>query len=137
MLLLEPAHHGGEDACADALVGADAEHPCLAGAQRGHVRPSGVQPRHDRLGVAEQQLAGLGQRHRPRAARPLEQTLPDRAFERGDLLAHRRLRIAQLGGGAPERALVGDRLEGRQMAQFDAEPTIRLSDGLHENLDLS
>ena len=74
--------------------------------------------------MPEQQLAGLGQRHGARAARPLDQLLADGALERGDLLADRRLRVAERLRRAAERAVLGDGLERDEMAQLDAEETI-------------
>ena len=88
------------------------------------------------LGVPEQELAGLRQRHGPRAARALDEPLPDEALEGGDLLADGRLRVAEPLRRAAERALVRDGLEGREMPQFDAEPTIRFHDRHHRIPDL-
>ena len=59
-----------------------------------------------------------------RAAGALDELLADDPLERRDLLAHRRLRVAELEGGAPERARAGDGLERRQVAQLDAEPAL-------------
>jgi hypothetical protein len=38
------------------------------------------------------------------------------------------LRVAERLRGAAERALAGDRLEGGQVTELDAEPTIRFHD---------
>ena len=100
---------------------------------------------HDRLGVAEEELAGLCHRDRARAARALHEPLPDDALECRDLLAHRRLGVAELGGGTPERAGARDRLERGQVAHLDAEPalarrllrrSISFANGCHEKPDL-
>ena len=79
--------------------------------------------------MAEEELAGLGEGDAARPAGPLDELLPDDALERLDLLAHGRLGVAELLGGTPERALLGHRLKGREMPQFDAEPSIRSHDG--------
>ena len=80
--------------------------PGFARLERAEVGLRGLQARDDRLRVAQQQLAGLGQRDRARAARPLDEPLADDPLERRDLLADRRLRVAEPLRGASERALV-------------------------------
>ena len=71
--------HLRQDRRADALEGADVERPRLARRERGQVGLGGLEPRDDRLGVAEQEEpARLGQRHRARAARPLDELLARR-----------------------------------------------------------
>ena len=120
----EPAHHEGEDARADRLVRRDPQRARLAGAQRGHVRARRIEPVDDRLGVSQQQVARLGHRDRTRAAGALDELLPDDALEGGDLLAHRRLGVAELEGGAAERAGPGHGLECRQVPHLDAEPVV-------------
>ena len=77
---------------------------------------------------AEEQLAALGQRDRTRAAGALDQPLPDDALEGRDLLADRRLGVAELFRGAAERAVLRDRLQGDQMAQLESQPIIRFHD---------
>ena len=121
----EPAHHDGEDAGADRLVGRDPQRTCLAGAQRGHVGARRVEPVDDRLGVSQEELAGLGHRDRPRAAGALDELLAHDALEGGDLLAHGRLGVAELEGGAAERACPGHRFERREVPHLDAEPVVR------------
>ena len=64
-----------------------------------------------------------------RPAGPLDEPLADDPLERRDLLADRRLRVAESFGGAPERALLGDRPQRGEVAQLDAEPTIRFHNG--------
>ena len=123
----EAAHHAGEDARADRLVRADAQRPGLTGAERRDVRARGVEPRDDRLGVAQKELAGLGQRDGARAAGPLDERLADDLLERRDLLADGRLRVAEPLGGAAERSLARNRAERGEVAQLDPEPLIRLS----------
>ena len=111
----EAAHHLGQDLGADALEGAHVERPGLARGQRSQVGLRRLEAGHDRLGVTEQDPAGLGQRDRARAARALDEALADDPFERGNLLADRRLGVTELLGRAAEAALGRNRLEGGQM----------------------
>ena len=124
----EAAHHGGEEARAGRLERADAQRADLARLQRVQVGLRGLQPRDDRVGVPEQQLARLGERDRPRAAGPLDELLADDPLERRDLLADRRLRVAEPLGRASERALARERLQGGEVPELDAEPSIRFHD---------
>jgi hypothetical protein len=87
-----------------------------------------VQPGHDAGRVTEEELPGLGRRGAPRAARPFDQALADHALERGDLLADGGLGVAQPFSRPSKRAFLGDRLERRQVAELDAEPSIRSHD---------
>jgi hypothetical protein len=73
--------------------------------------------------VAQHELASFGQPERPAARQALEHPCPDDALERADLLADRRLRVAEPGGCRSEGALVGDRLQSREMT--DLEPSQR------------
>ncbi len=123
-LLAKPPQERGEDARADALVDPD---PKWAGGtlgQRGHVGLCRVELRDDGVRVPEQELPGLGERHGPRAAWPVEEPLPDDALEVGDLLAHRRLRVAELARRAAERLRASDGFERGQMAQLEPEESI-------------
>ena len=118
----EPPHDLRQHPRADRLEGADAERARLAGAQRVQVGLRGLEARDDRVGVAQQQPPRLGQRDGPRAARPLDEPLADDPLERRDLLADRRLRVAEPLGGPAERALVRERLQRGEVAELDAEP---------------
>ena len=121
----EAAHHLGQDPRADALEDADVQR---AGLRPPRAREMSAWAAWSRATiarrVAEQQLPGLGQRDRAGAARALDQLLADDALEGRDLLADRRLRVAQLDRRTAERALALDGVEGRQMAQLDAEPGV-------------
>jgi hypothetical protein len=77
--------------------------------------------------VAQQDLAGRGQRDRARPAGALHEPRPDDPLEQRELLADRRLRVAESSRRGAERALAGDRIERGEMANLDAEPTIRIS----------
>ncbi len=100
----------------------------MALGERCHVRLGRVQPGDDRLGVAQQQPAGLGEGDRARPARPLEQPLADQSLEGLDLLADRGLRVAERSCRAAERPFARDRFEGGEMPELDAEPSIRFHD---------
>ena len=65
-----------------------------------------VQAGADGRAVTDQGSAGVGQFRRARAA--LDQCQPGVAFQRGDVLADRRLGQAQRLGGGGERAARGD-----------------------------
>jgi hypothetical protein len=76
--------------------------------------------------VAEQELARLGQRDGAWPAGPVDQRLADDPLEHRDLLADRRLRVAQPPAQRdrtcpPRRSPSGD-----QVAQFEPEPKIRI-----------
>ena len=123
-LLAEAAEQRGEDARADALEDADAERPGRSFGERGHVCLGGVELRDDRVRVPEQELPGLGQRHGPRAARTLDEPLADDALEVRDLLADRRLGVAERARCLAERVRPPDGFERGQVAQFEAEESI-------------
>ena len=125
-LVAKCAEQRGEDARPDRLVRADAERPGVAVAEGVEVGLSRCQTRGDGARVRKQQRPRTGQRDGSRAARAVDELLVDDALERCDLLGDGRLRVAEAACGAAERALVGDSLEGQQMPQFDAQPTISL-----------
>jgi hypothetical protein len=112
----------------DALERPDAEPARVSGLERSHVGLRREHARLDRVRVTQQDAAGLGQRDRARAAWALDETEPDDALESRDLLRDGGLRVAETLGGAPERALVGDRLQRDEMAEVEAVPAIRLHD---------
>ena len=124
----EAAHHLGQDLGADALERADVERPGLARGECGQVGLRRLEAGHDRLGMAEQDPAGLGQLDGARPAWALDEALADDPFERRDLLADGGLGVAELFGRAAEAALGRNRLQGGQMPQFDSEPSIRFHD---------
>jgi hypothetical protein len=78
--------------------------------------------------VSQQQLAGLGQGDRARAARTLDQLLADDALQRRDLLADRRLRVAEALRRTAERAVLRDRLQRDEVTELEPEPAIRFHD---------
>ncbi len=88
----------------------------------------GAEAREQAIGVPEHHLARLGQRHRARPARALDQLQADGALERRDLLRDGRLRVAEALGRFREGALLGDCLERRQMARLDSDESISRHD---------
>ena len=111
----EAAHHLGQDALADALVDADAERAGLAFREGGEVGLGRGHSRSDGVGVDEEEPAGLGERDGLRAAGPLDQPVADDALEGRDLLADRRLGVAERGGCLAEGAFPGDGFQRQEM----------------------
>src|SRR5439155_24464139 len=61
---MEAPQQRGEDASADALVGADPERPRVSGDERAQVRLRRTESRGDPIGMPQQQPPGLGERDR-------------------------------------------------------------------------
>ena len=121
-------HRARQQAHADALERADAQRARLAVGERPEI---GLRRPHRRRGparVPEEPLPGVGRRHGAPAARPLEQLEPGGPLERRDLLADRRLGVAELRAGPAERARLDDRLERGEMADLDAHQSTMVSD---------
>ena len=116
-----------QDLGADAVVGAHAQLARAARRPGGEVRPRGRELVDDPPAVAQHDVARGRQRDRARAARALHEPHPDDPLEQRDLLADRRLRVAEGPGRAAERALARDGVERREVTYLDAEPTIRIS----------
>src|SRR5665213_673709 len=76
----------------------DAQDSGFAIAERVQVGLRSLEARNDRVCVAQEQVAGLGQRHGAGPARALDELLADDLLEHLDLLADRRLRVAELCG---------------------------------------
>ena len=74
--------------------------------------------------------SGPGPAARPAGAQ-LGEGRPDDLLERRDLLADRRLAVAELAGRRGQRALLGDRLERKQVPQLDAEPPQTIASSFH------
>jgi hypothetical protein len=122
---------------ADALVNADAQRSRLPVPEGVEIGLGGREPRDDRLGVPQQQLARLGQGHLPRPTGALDELLADDPFQRRDLLRDRRLGIAERCRRLAERHLTCDRLERDQVTELDAEPAIRFHNRILSKPDLS
>ena len=72
----------------------------------------------DHVGVLHEHPPERRQLDRSGATGSIEHGRPERAFERGDLLADRRLREAEPGGSAAERSRFGDGLHGGEMTEI-------------------
>ena len=70
--------------------------------------------------MREQHLAGVGQLDGAGSARADDELLSDDPLERRDLLADRRLHVAEPRGGTAKRALLGNSRERGQVANLDA-----------------
>ena len=124
----ERPHDLRQEPRADRLERSDSERARFSGAKRVEVGLRRLEAADDRVGMPEQEDPCLGERHRPRSARPFDETLADDPLEGRDLLADRRLRVAEPLGGSPEGAFLGDRAQGGEVAELDAEPTISIHD---------
>ncbi len=117
-------HDRGQHLGADTLKGADTE-CAFAVEQPLHICLSGRKRRQHAVGVAKEKRAVFGEGNAPRAAWPVDQAHADDALEGGNLMTNRRLRVPKSRGGAAERFLLSNRVEGGEMPKFDAEPLIR------------
>ena len=124
----EAAEESRDDLRSDALERPDAKTPGVPGLERAHVRLGGEKSRLNRVCVAQENAAGLGERDRPWASGALDQPEADDALQCGDLLRDRGLRVAEALGRLAERALVCDRLEGDEVAEVEAQPAISIHD---------
>ncbi len=114
----QPADDDRQDQGGHALEGADVD-PAVA-------RLEAVDGVGQRL-RSPQQLATVGQDHLAqrrdpdgfRPAGPVEDRAADSLLERRDLLAHRRLGVAEPGRRLAERSFLGDHGHGPQVPQFD------------------
>ena len=93
-----------------------------------HVTVRGDEALADGGGVGEQAVAGTRQLDGARAGRSHEQLDADDALQRADLLADRRLRVAEPLCRATHRARLGDGGEGSEVAQVDPVPVSRRAD---------
>ena len=80
--------------------------------------------------MPEEQPAGVGETDFAGPADPLHETGVHRLLELGELLADRRLRVAEPASGTPDRTLPGHRCEGREVADLDAPEALPFAGGL-------
>jgi hypothetical protein len=125
-----------QDLRADAVVGPHAQLAGAAGRPRGEVGARGRELVDDAPAVTDHDVAGRGERHRARPARALDEPRADDPLEQRDLLADRRLGVAERPRRAAERALAGDGVERGEMPDLDPEPTIRVSHQLKNYSEL-
>ncbi len=81
-----------------------------------------IDPREKIPAAAQQLRAERCQLDGSWATGAVEHLLADRPLERGDLLADRRLGVAEPLGGPGERALGGDRIERQQVPEVEVAP---------------
>ena len=112
-------HRRRQQPHADALECADAQGARLAVRERPQIRLGGAHRRRGPAGVPEEPLPGVGRCHRPPAAGALEQLEARRALEGCDLLADRRLGVAELCAGPAERAGLHHCLERGEMPDLN------------------
>ena len=132
----EPAHRLGQQLRAGGLEGADAQRARLARGEGEQVAARDGEARQHALGVPHEHLALRRQRHRPRAARSLDQGHANDALECRDLLGDGRLRVAELVRGPGERARPPDRHQCPEMTHLDRRITITVSDQHQSNAAL-
>jgi hypothetical protein len=106
LLASQPRERRGDERGERGREAAEAQPAGPPAGDLGQVLLGAVQAGVDHLSVADEYVAGLGQRARTRAA--LHEGQPDFAFQRGDVLAHRRLGQAQRVGRGRERSPRGD-----------------------------
>ena len=75
--------------------------------------------------MRREEFSGLRQRRPPTAASAIEQARPRESFERGDLVADRRLRVAEFLRCARNRTCLRDSLERCQVAGIETRPKIK------------
>ena len=115
----EPGEDAREDLGADALHQADAEASPLSPGDLLHLGGGHAQRGEHGVGVLEEERAGRGEPHRSRPAGPVEHRGAGHPLEGGDLLAHRRLGVAERLGRLPEGAGLGDGDEGLEVTYFE------------------
>ena len=119
------ADHRRQDLHRHALERAD-DQPAAAGEQGFDIVLGLPQAGEDHARVVEQRRPHRGQLDLAGAAGSIEQLMADDAFERGNLLADRRLAEPQPLGGAAEGAFGGDCLQCLEVSDLDVAEMDRL-----------
>ena len=109
----------GQQGGGHALKRAHADAADVAGEETLDLAADDVDPTDQLAAVGQHEPAERGERRRSGATGAVEKRCPDHPLEGGDLLADRRLRIAETARRAGERAFGGDGVEGHQVAQFE------------------
>ena len=112
----------------DALEDADVDRAGVAFRERAQVGPGRRHPCEDHHRVLVHELAGSREPHLPGAAGTVEQRSAHDPFEARDLLADRRLGVAESSRGGSERPLFDDGAEGDEMAELEARQIISRTD---------
>jgi hypothetical protein len=103
-LRTEAPEEAGQDLGADARQCPDPQLALFAAGQRSQVGGGSIDTGDDRPSVGQQYLSGRCELHRAATAWALEQPRAHDAFQDADLLADRRLGVAQLLGSRAEGA---------------------------------
>ena len=123
--LAEAADDRRQHPRSNALVHPDAQRAGLAGRVREEIGAGGLEAVRDRLHVALEQPAGLGELDRPAAPTPVEQPDAERRLEPHDVLADRRLRVVEGVGRPVEGPLVRHGAEAQQLPKAEVREGIR------------
>ena len=130
VLVAEAREHRRQQHVRHALERADVDAATLTGLEPLERVGRRLRPGEDVTGVGQHQLAERREPYRAGTAGAVEHRAADRALERGDLLADRRLRVPEAIGGLAEGALGGHRVERGEVAQLEAgEPAEAAADG--------
>ena len=121
-LRAEGPEEAGQDLGANAWQCPYPQLALFACGERPQVGGGGADAGDDRPSVCQQHLSGRRELHRPPAAWALEERRAHDAFQHADLLAHRRLGVAQLLGGRTEGAGLDDRHQGQEVPHLQARP---------------
>ena len=121
-------HDLGEQPDADRLEHPHAQRPRVTGAKRGKVGLRCPQRRSRPSRVPKQPFTGVGRNDRLPTTRPVEESHARDALERRDLLADRRLRVAEASARGGERAGVDHGLERGEMSYLDTLQSIEICD---------
>ena len=101
---------------------ADSQRGVAVPVERREIGLGGTHARDHRVGVREHDLAGIGQRERPRSARAVDQALPRQVLECRDLMADRRLHVPEARRSTAERPLTRNRVQRHEVSQLHSRP---------------
>jgi hypothetical protein len=124
-LAREPLDDPGKERRGTAAEHADPERTEIPRDERLEIRLRGREAGADRARMLPDDLPGRGEPYRLRPAGALDQLLADDALERRDLLADRRLGVAELRRSTIERRFRCDRVEGQKVSKLDTDPSGR------------
>ena len=100
----------------------------MPGSQCGEIGLGRTHRVGDPTGVSKETFAGVGERDLACSHPAVEESDARGTLECGDLMADRRLRVAEPPPGCRERAGLDDRLERREVANLDAEQIMTVFD---------
>src|SRR5438445_2680667 len=109
---------------AGALEGSDLQRRAAVHAERSQVRPRRLNLRENDVGVTQQHSPGGGQASRPTALRAFQQALAHDPLQRRELLADRRLGIAQPYSGGAKSSLFSNFPQRNKMTKLQRIPPL-------------